>query len=96
MVPDEIGRVLDVGCGDGEEVRLLRAAYPGIKVVGLTHNAEEADVALAHMNSVHVIALEHTGCPTQRAGGSGAVVLRQAALPPVIAAALRLAAETGF
>jgi 2-polyprenyl-3-methyl-5-hydroxy-6-metoxy-1,4-benzoquinol methylase len=57
MVPEGVRRVLDVGCGGGDNARRLRA-HPGIEVVGLTHSAEEADIAAPHMDAVHVIDLE--------------------------------------
>lgn len=58
MVPDGVGRVLDVGCGGGDNARRLRAMHPGIEVVGLTHSSDEADIAAPHMDGVHVIDLE--------------------------------------
>lgn len=58
MVPAGIRRVLDVGCGGGDNARHLRAMHPGIAVVGLTHSAEEAAIAAPHMDAVHVIDLE--------------------------------------
>ncbi|KHQ50167.1 class I SAM-dependent methyltransferase [Mameliella alba] len=59
MVPPGVCRVLDVGCGGGDNARHLRAADPEIEVVGLTHSAEEAAIAAPHMDAVHVIDLEH-------------------------------------
>ena len=59
MVPEGARRVLDVGCGGGDNARHLRVAHPCIEVVGLTHSAEEADIAAPHMEAVHVIDLEH-------------------------------------
>lgn len=58
MVPAGVRRVLDVGCGGGDNARHLRAAHPGIEVVGLTHSVEEAEIAAAYMDAVHVIDLE--------------------------------------
>lgn len=59
MVPGSVCRVLDIGCGAGDNARRLRAAHPGVEVVGLTHSAEEAAIAAPHMHAVHVVDLEH-------------------------------------
>ena len=58
MVPDNIRRVLDVGCGGGDNGRHLRTMHPGIELVGLTHSAEEATIAAPHFGSVHVVDLD--------------------------------------
>lgn len=58
MIPEGAQRVLDVGCGAGDNARRMREAYPGIEIVGLTHSEEEASIARTHMNAVHVIDLE--------------------------------------
>lgn len=58
MLPDSIGRVLDVGCGGGDNARHLRAVHRDIVVVGLTHSEEESRIAAPHMHAVHVIDLE--------------------------------------
>jgi SAM-dependent methyltransferase len=58
MVPKGVRRVLDVGCGGGDNAQLIHAAHPEVEVVGLTHNAEEAKIAEPHMDAVHVIDLE--------------------------------------
>lgn len=59
MVPRGVCRVLDIGCGGGDNARHLRANYPGIEVVGLTHNSDEAEIAASYLDAVHVIDLEH-------------------------------------
>lgn len=59
MVPPGAHRVLDVGCGGGDNARHLHAADPGIEVVGLTHSVQEAEIAAPHMDAVHVVDLEH-------------------------------------
>ncbi|MEM6477735.1 MAG: class I SAM-dependent methyltransferase [Pseudomonadota bacterium] len=58
MVPDGVGRVLDVGCGGGDNAKRLREIAPDIEVVGLTHSAEEAEIAAGLMTAIHVIDLE--------------------------------------
>jgi SAM-dependent methyltransferase len=58
MVPPDVCRVLDIGCGGGDNARHLRVTHPGIELIGLTHSAEEAEIAAPHMDAVHVIDLE--------------------------------------
>lgn len=58
MVPRGVRRVLDIGCGGGDNARQLRRAHTGIEIVGLTHNTDEARIAAAHMDAVHVVDLE--------------------------------------
>ena len=58
MVPEGARRVLDVGCGGGDNARRLQEINPSIEVVGLTHSEEEAGIAAPHMDAVHVIDLE--------------------------------------
>jgi SAM-dependent methyltransferase len=59
LVPSTANRLLDVGCGAGDNARQLRARYPQINIVGLTHNSKEAALAAPHMDAVHVLDLEH-------------------------------------
>ncbi|ESW60348.1 MAG: methylase [Rhodobacter sp. CACIA14H1] len=58
MVPRGVRRVLDIGCGGGNNAQHLRAVFPGIEVVGLTHSATEAAIATPNLDAVHVIDLE--------------------------------------
>ena len=58
LVPEGVGRVLDVGCGGGDIARRLRPMREGVRIVGLTHSAEEAGIARAHLDAVHVLDLE--------------------------------------
>lgn len=58
MVPSGVRRVLDVGCGGGDNARELRARHPGLELVGLTHSTEEAAIAAPNMDAVHVVDLE--------------------------------------
>lgn len=52
-------RVLDVGCGAGDNARRLRDKNPNIYIVGLTINDAEAELAKAHCTDVRVLDLEH-------------------------------------
>ncbi len=51
-------RVLDVGCGAGDNAALVKARYPGCRVFGITHGAAEADVARRHLEQCWVFDIE--------------------------------------
>lgn len=50
--------LLDVGCGDGANARLLQGLRPGVRVVGLTYSDEEAQLARRSMETCVVADLE--------------------------------------
>jgi SAM-dependent methyltransferase len=52
LIPSDARRVLDVGCGAGDNARLLTAR--GHRVWGITHSAAEAVVARQHCEGVWV------------------------------------------
>lgn len=58
LVPAGVRRILDVGCGGGDNARHLRATHPGVEIVGLTHSEEEADIARPNMDAIHVVDLD--------------------------------------
>jgi 2-polyprenyl-3-methyl-5-hydroxy-6-metoxy-1,4-benzoquinol methylase len=51
-------RVLDVGCGAGDNAALLRARDATVRVVGITHSPAEAALAAAHLERCHVFDIE--------------------------------------
>ncbi|HTV25539.1 MAG TPA: class I SAM-dependent methyltransferase [Polyangiaceae bacterium] len=51
-------RVLDVGCGAGDNAALLRASAPGRVVHGITHSRAEAELAAAHLARTWVFDVE--------------------------------------
>jgi 2-polyprenyl-3-methyl-5-hydroxy-6-metoxy-1,4-benzoquinol methylase len=53
-------RVLDVGCGAGDNARLLSARYPACEVHGVTHSATEAAIARKWLTECWVFDIE--GC----------------------------------
>lgn len=63
LVPRSASRILDVGCGAGDNARRLRARDPDLRIVGITHSAEEAALAQPHMTHVHVLDIEHDDIP---------------------------------
>lgn len=52
------GRVLDVGCGAGDNARLLRRRSPQLEIHGVTHSEAEARIALTSMSSCSVFDVE--------------------------------------
>lgn len=51
-------RILDVGCGAGDNASLLRAKYPNCTITGITNSEKEASIASAEMTSCRVIDVE--------------------------------------
>src|SRR5712691_4469917 len=58
MLRPDARRILDVGCGGGDNARALLAARPGTKIVGITLSAAEADIARAYVEEVHIADVE--------------------------------------
>lgn len=58
LVPVGARRILDVGCGGGDNARCLMASGRDLHIVGITHSPEEARMAAAHMAAVHVLDIE--------------------------------------
>jgi ubiquinone/menaquinone biosynthesis C-methylase UbiE len=53
-----IRRVLDVGCGAGDNAALVKAKHPDCEVYGITHSAAEAHFAEKVMTSCSVSGIE--------------------------------------
>lgn len=89
--------VLDVGCGPGDNARLLRER--GCEVDGITLSAEEAEIARAHLRDCWVADLEQGLPDAVRARRYGAVVcshvLEHLRHPELLVAALTEVLEPG-
>lgn len=57
LVPKCARRILDVGCGAGDNAARLKGGRDDRWVVGLTHSPTEAEIARTHCNAVHVLDL---------------------------------------
>jgi SAM-dependent methyltransferase len=51
-------RILDIGCGSGDNAALLRDRLPGCEVDGITHSQPEADIARKHLRDCWVFDIE--------------------------------------
>lgn len=58
QVPIAVSRILDVGCGSGDNARLLKARRPAPAIEGVTHSAVEAERAQRVLDRVHQFDLE--------------------------------------
>lgn len=58
LVPLSARRILDVGCGAGDNARKLRERDPDAFIVGITFSESEAMLASAYCNEVQVLDLE--------------------------------------
>jgi len=56
----EVGckRVLDIGCGAGDNAALIKSKYPECSIVGITHTQAEADIAQRYMERCWVFDVE--------------------------------------
>jgi len=43
-------RVLDVGCGAGDNARAIKHRFPGVEIIGITHAPEEIEIARQTMD----------------------------------------------
>jgi len=51
-------RLLDIGCGAGDNAKLLKATHPEIEVSGITHSASEAGLAQKYLTQCWVFDIE--------------------------------------
>ncbi len=58
LIPESVRRVLDVGCGAGDNARRLKERSSEILVTGVTYNATEAEMAAPFMSQLHVKDIE--------------------------------------
>jgi 2-polyprenyl-3-methyl-5-hydroxy-6-metoxy-1,4-benzoquinol methylase len=58
MLSPEARRILDIGCGAGDNARILLTTRPGTKIVGITLSPEEAAIARTYLEEVHIADVE--------------------------------------
>jgi 2-polyprenyl-3-methyl-5-hydroxy-6-metoxy-1,4-benzoquinol methylase len=63
MVAADARHILDVGCGAGDNARLLLAGNPKRQIVGITLSQEEAAVARNQMIDIYVADVENADLP---------------------------------
>jgi SAM-dependent methyltransferase len=52
--------ILDIGCGAGDNARVIRVKVPNAQIVGITLSSEEAELARQHLTDVHVVDLDNS------------------------------------
>jgi 2-polyprenyl-3-methyl-5-hydroxy-6-metoxy-1,4-benzoquinol methylase len=55
-----VHRILDVGCGAGDNAGLVKSRYPNCEIHGITHSTAEAEIARKRMTSCRVWDIERT------------------------------------
>lgn len=58
LLPNRCMDVLDVGCGAGDNARLLKTLRPGCRVAGVTHSRAEADLARPYLDGCWILDIE--------------------------------------
>jgi SAM-dependent methyltransferase len=64
LLDGHVRRVLDVGCGSGDNAALLKSRYPGCEIFGITYSAAEAQIARRTMTACWVADIE-AGLPAE-------------------------------
>src|SRR5215472_11053829 len=57
LLPD-VKTILDVGCGAGDNARIINKVNKKIEIVGITLSVEESKLARRYMTAVHVVDLD--------------------------------------
>ena len=58
LLANGCNRVLDIGCGAGDNAALIKSKYPQCDICGITHSAAEAELAQRHMSRCWVFDIE--------------------------------------
>jgi len=58
LIEGEELRILDVGCGSGDNAALIRSRFPRCEVDGITHSQAEAELARVHLRDCWVFDIE--------------------------------------
>jgi len=58
MLQPDCLRLLDVGCGAGDNAALLKSRYPECQVFGITHSEAEEEIARRHMKRCWILDIE--------------------------------------
>jgi 2-polyprenyl-3-methyl-5-hydroxy-6-metoxy-1,4-benzoquinol methylase len=67
-------RVLDVGCGAGDNAALLRERYPGVVIDGITRSHAEAELAAPHLDRRWIFDVERPVWPEIERGRYDALI----------------------
>lgn len=58
LLSNDCNRLLDIGCGAGDNAALIKSKYAACDVFGITHSAVEAKLAQGHMTRCWVFDIE--------------------------------------
>jgi 2-polyprenyl-3-methyl-5-hydroxy-6-metoxy-1,4-benzoquinol methylase len=58
LIPDEVGSILDIGCGAGDNAAMLARYRPNVSICGITVSPNEAQIAKLHMERVWICDVE--------------------------------------
>jgi 2-polyprenyl-3-methyl-5-hydroxy-6-metoxy-1,4-benzoquinol methylase len=58
LLGKDCNRLLDIGCGAGDNAALIKSRYPESNVFGITHSAAEAELAKKYMTRCWVFDIE--------------------------------------
>lgn len=74
MLPDNCHSVLDIGCGAGDNARLLKSLRPSCCIAGVTYSHAEAEIARSYMDDCWVFDIEQA-LPEAMAGRNYDVIV---------------------
>jgi SAM-dependent methyltransferase len=58
LLAPNVKTILDIGCGAGDNARMIRVRRPTAQIVGITLSSEEAQLAQQYLSNVHVADLD--------------------------------------
>src|SRR5271156_6060058 len=58
LLSPSVRSILDIGCGAGDNARVIRLKQPTAQIVGITLSSEEAGLAKQYLADVHVVDLD--------------------------------------
>jgi 2-polyprenyl-3-methyl-5-hydroxy-6-metoxy-1,4-benzoquinol methylase len=59
LMKSQPARILDVGCGSGDNAAIIKSRFPSSEIVGITRSTKEADLARKYMKQILIFDLEN-------------------------------------
>jgi 2-polyprenyl-3-methyl-5-hydroxy-6-metoxy-1,4-benzoquinol methylase len=60
LLAANVRTILDIGCGAGDNARVIRVKRPTAEIVGITLSSDEAQIAREYLSNVHVADLDRS------------------------------------